>query len=113
VECARELHWTRDLSPLLGSDPLDTIVRRLDCQFVRPVLVDSASRIDYRIIGLRRAGYELRFDLTSEREVCATANIVSVFYDATRHRVVPPPLRIARHLADTVLRTASSSTQRR
>jgi acyl-CoA thioesterase FadM len=99
VECLRELHWTRDVIPVIGGAAVDTITRRLELDFQGPVLVGSDVVGTYGVATVRNRSYVVTVLLEdrSRRTALVNGSLVSVFYDATAHAPVecPPPVRAA------------------
>jgi len=100
VECCREWHWQSDILPHAGGAPLDSITKSLSGEFVHPIALGSLLRITHQVIDARPRSYRLRFELTTlqPEQLCATLEMVSVFYDPAREAVAEPPPAVVAYL---------------
>ncbi|MGE5333863.1 MAG: acyl-CoA thioesterase [Nitrososphaerota archaeon] len=100
VECCREWHWESDVLSHAGGAPLDSITKSLQGEFVRPIALGSLLRITHQVIAVRPRSYQLRFQLVTgdPEQLCATLEMVSVFYDPVRAAVAEPPPGVVDYL---------------
>jgi acyl-CoA thioesterase FadM len=110
VECCREWHWQSDILPHAGGAPLDSITKSIQGEFVRPIAVGSLLRITHQVIAVRSRSYQLRFQLATldPEQLCATLEMVSVFYDPARAVVAEPPSQVMDYLRACVVSTPST-----
>jgi acyl-CoA thioesterase FadM len=118
VECCREYHWEIDISPRV--DCLDSICKEMRASFVAPIKIGNAISISYRVSGIRRKGYSLRFEVRKSASslLYARVDMDSVFYDPVRSEAVEPPETIRCYLrerlrSDRLLEISSQSTNAR
>ena len=110
VECCREWHWQSDILPHAGGAPLDSITKSLTAGFAHPIALGSALRITHQVVAVRPRSYQVRFTLTTHdpdqpeqpEQLCATLDMVSVFYDPARDAVAEPPPAVLAHLQASV-----------
>lgn len=104
VECCREWHWQSDILPHAGGAPLDSITKSFTGEFTHPIAVGSLLRITHQVIDARPRSYRLRFALATlqPEQLCATLEMVSVFYDPAREAVAEPPPAVAAYLRSCV-----------
>jgi acyl-CoA thioesterase FadM len=102
VECCREWHWRSDVLPHAGGAPLDSITKSLAAEFTHPIALGSLLRITHQVIEARPHSYRLLFELTTlqPEQLCATLEMVSVFYDPAREAVAEPPSAVVDYLRD-------------
>ncbi len=100
VECCREWHWRSDILPHVGGAPLDSITKSFAAEFTHPIALGSLLRITHQVIDARPRSYQLRFELTTlqPEQLCATLEMVSVFYDPTREAVAEPSPAVVAYL---------------
>lgn len=101
IECCREYHWQKDVLPLTSDKSVDSICKILTCNFVNPISAGSPVFVRYRIVGVRRRSYTIRFEVydTSNNMLCANCDMVSVFYDPQLKKSAFPPDPIIRALS--------------
>lgn len=104
VECCREWHWQSDILPHAGGAPLDSITKSFTGEFTHPIALGSLLRITHQVIDARPRSYRLRFELTTlqPEQLCATLEMVSVFYDPAREAVAEPPPAVAAYLRSLI-----------
>lgn len=112
VECCREWHWESDILPHAGGAPLDSITKSLQAEFVRPIALGSLLRITHQVIAVRPRSYQLRFQLAAgdPEQLCATLEMVSVFYDPDRAAVAEPPPGVVDYLRACVASAQSGGS---
>lgn len=104
VECCREWHWQSDILPHAGDAPLDSITKSFAAEFTHPIALGSLLRITHQVIDVRPHSYRLRFALTTlhPEQLCATLEMVSVFYDPVREAVAEPPSEVVAYLRSCI-----------
>ncbi len=101
VECCREYHWNNDIMAKITETPIDSITKSIDGNFITPIYVGSQISITYKIIGVRRIGYTLKFEIcqADTYTLHAVVVLVSVFYDPLGRKAIRPPDLIMRYLS--------------
>ncbi len=101
MECVREHHWRRDVSPLYPE--VDTITKSLNVEFLEPLIAGFEVTGAYAVVDVGTRSYVLEIVLRDEAasHELARGRLVSVFYDGVRHQSVEPPTPLA-----TALRAA-------
>jgi acyl-CoA thioesterase FadM len=95
IECCREHHWNTDIAPISDAS-LDSITRSIHGDFISPISIKSIVSINYRIAEVRNKSYSLKFEIhdTSNQQVHAIIELVSVFYDSVLQQAVIPPIPV-------------------
>jgi acyl-CoA thioesterase FadM len=91
VECARELHWRRDVAPHADADRLDSITKSVTADFARPIIADAQVACEYAVTWFRPRSYGLRVQIVDEHHgALAQVNLASVWVDPGSLRPVTP-----------------------
>jgi acyl-CoA thioesterase FadM len=91
IECCREFHWLKDVDQGLTERAVDSICRRLECDFIRPLLVGDTVEITYSIAAINQRSYSLLFKISDGRgSLCGTCSMICVFYDPLRGLATRP-----------------------
>ncbi|MGF1599884.1 MAG: hypothetical protein ACFCVK_23730 [Acidimicrobiales bacterium] len=91
AECVRELHWNRDVEPLV-STALDSTIRNLGSVFSRPMFIGDLIVLSYRITAVGTTSYRMTVELSTGSDRCAAIDLTSVFvHPERRSRTAPPP----------------------
>lgn len=100
IECCREHHWNVDILPWAGDTPVDSVTRAISGEFISTISSGSVIQITYRVIKVSQKSYSLRFEVRDKVDLrlCATLEVVSVFYDALSDRSIHPPDPVFDHL---------------
>jgi acyl-CoA thioesterase FadM len=95
AECTRELHWRRDMAPLVDMTRLDSITRSVTADFKHPVIADAQIRCGYAVSWLRQRSYGLRITVSEEDgETLALIDLANVFIDPGTVQPINPDERI-------------------
>jgi acyl-CoA thioesterase FadM len=102
VECCRELHWNSDILIHTKGTMIDSVTKLIRGDFLHPILPGNIVSITYHVTAVRQKSYELRFDVqnVANGTLCATFNIVSVFYDPILHEASVPPKEVLDYLCN-------------
>lgn len=113
VECCREHHWNEDVTPYLPSPIIDSICKSINAQFLQPVPISTTINITYKILQVRRKGYELLFKICSAnmQETYAIFNAVFVFINTETKLSVIIPKAIANNLVELLHRNGSEQSE--
>ena len=103
VECCREHHWEKDITSLFSGKYIDSICKSMNVEFLKPIPLDIAIQIKYRVLNIRSKGYELYFKITDNQnhemeEIFAIFSVVFVFYNTQKKEVISIPERIMKRL---------------
>lgn len=100
VECCREHHWNIDILSRAEGVPVDSICKSITGQFVSAIPVGSMVSITYRVAGVRRKGYSLKFEVrdAADGTLRAEFELVSVFFDPVACKAVAPPVSVYTYL---------------
>lgn len=91
VECARELHWRRDVAPHADIARLDPITKSATADFARPIMADAQVTCEYAVTWLRPRSYGLRVNIADEDGgTLARVDLASVWVDPGSLRPVVP-----------------------
>lgn len=95
IESCRDYHFKKDIISL---GVYDSVVRALNFDFTKPVIVPQTLEVVYEIKDIGKAAYTTVFEIYSSLpsyELCAKAEIVNVFVanDEIRAIEIPPVVR--------------------
>lgn len=96
VECARELHWRRDVAPRANPARLDSITKSVKADFVRPIMADAQVACEYALTWLRPRSYGLRVNIADDGGgTLAQVDLASVWVDPGSLQPVVPDQCVA------------------
>jgi len=100
VECCREYHWQKDINSVIQGESLDSICRKISCDFMKPILSETEVFIKYNVIDVGKKSYSLKLSIFDKfgDHLYADITLISVFYDAISNKSLIPPERVLNKL---------------
>lgn len=95
----------------VGDVPIDSIVKSISGEFIRPILVETKIKIAYQVNEVRKKSYLLSFlvyEAISLKQY-AKFQMICVFYDPQSHIAIEPPQNIINHLENLVISKETGS----
>lgn len=112
VECCREHHWQTDILPAAAGQPVDSITKSINAEFVQPVPVPGTVLLDYAVMQVRSRSYEMRFAIRlPDGSLCATVTMVQVFFDPLTSQATTPPPAVRQRLLSLLAATEYTAPQ--
>lgn len=101
VEYCREHHWKTDVLSSEKDKNVDSITKKIEATFEKPINVGEQINISYKINRLGNSSYTLKFEISDAIRIdtrFATVFLICVFYDSIRQEKINIPQTVRENL---------------